>query len=146
MKPWKVLALVAGSLLILAIALGVIWWKRHGPELLQQSSDALTEGRTFGRAGTAEQCVDESIRRLEADSAAGMLTMLRHSLFLRACVEVAPELDALCARDSTHSIFERAKSYAELCRARGARSPYCPQVLQGVTSACDKAGANSRGG
>lgn len=146
MKPWKVLALVAGTLLILAIALGVIWWKRHGPALLQQSQEALAEGETFGRAGTAEQCVNESIRRLDADSAAGMLTALPHSIFLKACAEVAPQLDALCAQVSSQSLTARVGWSAEQCRARGARSPHCPQLLQILAPTCKDAGANARGG
>ena len=136
MRTWKLIAIVVGAAVVIAVVLAGDWWGRNGPKLLQASRAELQAGRDRGRVATTEQCIDDSIRRLDADSA-GILATVRQSFFVKGCVEAAADLRTFCARDTTHGMMARARWYANLCLAKKAKSPYCPQLLQPLAMACD---------
>ena len=145
MRPFKWILIVLGALAVAGIAAGVLWWRRHGPELVEGAQREMADGRAYGRHGTAAQCVDSTLRRLDP-ARSGIATVVGLSLFAQACSEVASELPALCQQVSAGSLVGRMKRLVGFCTERGIRNPACAQVLQPVAELCKRRQPAASGG
>lgn len=139
MRALKWTAIIVGGLVVILVVAGSLWWRTNGKAFMDAARTEGAAGESLGLTVTAQQCLDESVRRLEADSSVAVTTAMKHSFFLQGCIRKARELPALCARDTTSSVLARTKWAAEACRLYGAKSPFCPNLIQTVGMACDSA-------
>ena len=79
-----------GLLVIAGIAAGYFFINSHKDHWVAEGKKVQDEGRTYAAGKTANDCVDESIRRLH--TAGGILGEVRVRVFLRGCIDAAAEL------------------------------------------------------
>lgn len=85
-------ALVA--LVVIAIAVGGIWWKRNGAGLQDQAMEASRDGARFGMVRDEQACFAEGRRRAaESTSFQGTFTV---GAFVRACMEYSKPTPGFC--------------------------------------------------
>lgn len=135
MRTIKILLGIVGVFVALLVIGGFVWWKRNGGALLETVRLATEAGQHFGRSRTAEECIDETLRRL-VPAQSNLGGVIEHSTFLRSCAESAAGLDEVCVRDRDVGLRERLTRQAERCRLAAAKSVFCPQVLQSLDALC----------
>jgi hypothetical protein len=126
-----------GLLIIAGIAAGYFFINSHKDEWMAEGKKQQEEGRTYAAGKTANDCVDESLRRLR--SGGGIMGEVRVRVFLRGCVDAAAESPQLCESAPPRTEFIRSARWTlDECARRGMpQSQPCSRVMQELQKYCD---------
>ena len=136
MKFKTVLWLLAGAFALL-IGGGFLWWRKHGPELMQKAKLAIDEGHALGLRANGLQCVDSTLSQLDPKEPK-LGSTVRLGLFFRSCAEKSSGLPAICAQDTSSSLMGRMRWIQRVCKERGVSNPMCPSVLNPLAELCTR--------
>ena len=142
MPKWaKVLLAIgcgAGILLILAAIGGYYFISSHKDQWVAEAKKVDEEGRVFAAGKTANDCVDEALRRLQIHS--GFMDEVRTRTFLRGCLEAAADSPGVCDGVPPHREIIRTATWSlRDCARRGMpQSQPCTRALQELQTYCEK--------
>lgn len=151
MPTWLrvLLALFLAAMVLLAggAFLAYRWFHAHRAEIVESGTAVRREAVAFGRGRDSRQCVDESVRRLNASR--GFTGEVKTRLFLGGCLSVAAEPPGFCESVPRQSeIVASAEWTINECRNLDAADiSRCSRLMQEVLRHCDpdQAGGRSRG-
>jgi hypothetical protein len=141
MPAWlKIILIVIGVFVLLMIGFGVtmfLYFNQHKEEWMKASSAAKQEGQAYGEGKDANQCVDESVRRL--GTCAGLQCEVVTRIFMQNCFTKAAPSPQLCTGIPKRSeILRSAKWSLEECGRRGlSGNQPCGRLMQEVQRYCD---------
>jgi hypothetical protein len=133
------LILVIGiALAVLAVFLGIRWFRSHEGELREQGRAVVAEGQDFGRGKDAEACVAESFARLKRCD--GFICEAKTKVFLQHCVSTSNVPPAFCEGVPRRSEILASATWAleECARRRLANDRPCTRLVGALQEACEK--------
>lgn len=132
-----VLAVVA-VLVVLFAGAGFFLWKKHGRELIEEGKQTLAEGRETGGRTDNAGCVSETLVRYS--QAQGIAGAIKHSLFLRSCLESSSPTPGFCDQvPKSTELMRSARWKLEQCDASGlSGDDGCNQLFEQVQRYCEK--------
>lgn len=146
MPNWlRALLAIFGVLVLVVVAIGFAafrWMKVHGTEFAERSKAVVAEGRTFGEGKSANDCVEEGLRRARASS--GFMASVNVRVFSSACFRAATVPPDFCSAVPT-SIMDSARWASEQCSKRKLGGDQaCIGVFQEMTVACERRSGAAR--
>lgn len=142
MPKWLkvVLALFAGLMVLCGVSGFVAWrWLDNNKERLKSMGDAAArDGTAWGRTHDANSCVDEALRRNDAEG--GIVNEAGHGIFMRACLDTAPRPAGFCdGVPPKNEIFQTAEWVVKKCLAlnRAGDQP-CTRLVKAIQESCAK--------
>lgn len=141
MPAWLkvLLAIGCGFVLMLIIigAAGIYFFRSHKDQWLAEAKKVDEEGRAYAAGRTANDCIDESLRRLRVHS--GFMDEVRIRTFLNGCLDASAESPQLCEGVPPQSeILRTAQWSIGECARRGMpRNQPCTRVHE-VQKYCER--------
>lgn len=140
MPKWlKVVLIIFGGFAFLCLATagaGYVWFTENKDKLKGVGDRAKSEGAAFAYNRTAEDCVDEALRRLENHR--GIVEQAENKLFIKACLEKAQRPPQFCDGVPPRSeLMATATWSVERCVAKGKTNDQdCARLMQAIVEAC----------
>jgi len=142
MPKWAKVLLAIGCggavILVVIVVAGVRFLDRHKDQWIAEARKTKEDGVAFGQGKSANDCIDEALRRLP--EANGILAETRVRVFLTGCLDVAAIPPQMCDRVPPRSEIIKSVTWSlHECSQRGmAQSQPCARVLQELQARCEK--------
>ena len=141
MPTWlKVILILLAALAVVVAGLGYAgyrWLDSHKGELRQQGLQVRKEAEEFARGKDAEQCIAESLARL--DRCDGIVCDVRTKLFLNTCLQKTGIPPNVCATLPKRTEFITSAKWAmEECARRGrSNDQRCARIIATLQERCE---------
>lgn len=142
MPKWlKVLLAIFAVLLLLCGASAFFakrWFDDNKDRLKALGDTAAKDGATWAMTHDAHSCVDEALRRYDAEG--GMVAEAGHTIFMRTCLDTAPRPAGFCdGVPPKNEIFQTAEWCVKKCVAlnRPGSQP-CTRMVKAIQESCSR--------
>jgi hypothetical protein len=117
---------------------GYRWIESHQGELHQQAEQVRKEATEFAQGRDAEQCIAESLARL--DRCDGIICDVRTKVFLGFCLDKTGIPANVCATIPKRGDFSASAKWSiDECARRGrARDQRCMRIIATLQEQCEK--------
>ncbi|MEP7157365.1 MAG: hypothetical protein ABI905_16410 [Betaproteobacteria bacterium] len=133
------LIVLAGIAAVLALAVGgaVWWWKSHADEIMGAMDVAIEAGRKEGATLDEAGCLDVAAARHREPASQGLIASTRNGITFQTCLQVSRLTPDFCREvPSKSNPFDAANWAQQVCAKQGLSDPYCPSLMQQVTTYC----------
>lgn len=137
----RILLIIVGVfvlMIVTAVSIGYVMFKRHGPQLKSRIEKSVAEGEAFGKGRPDSECVDEAFAHLKRCT--GFVCEADAQLFLTSCLAEAEPTAALCIGvPKPDSLRETIRWSLEECEKRGMpRNQRCTRLIGAIQSHCSR--------
>lgn len=138
-KAMKVILIIVVCIVVLVVLVGgasVYYVSKHKQEWLEAGNKVLDEGEKFGSQTDNDGCVAEVVERARREP--GFSAGLKHTVFLRACLEASRPVPGFCDVPKRTEFIKSAQWQQQKCQAVGLTADtYCSQIFTQVQQFCE---------
>ena len=132
------------GIILLVVAGGVWFWKRHGTSMIDDSKAAYVQGTREGSATDEKGCLEAAISRYQERR--GFANGIANNVRLGSCLDASRAVPDFCQSvPSADNPFLLATFSAQRCEQSGLKNdPFCPQMFQQVAKYCSSEGRRTK--
>jgi hypothetical protein len=148
-KWLKVLLIVSGAAVIFIVGIGVaatMWLSANKESFKRQGEALLAEARTFGAVHDQNECLDESMKRVDGCGAVSFVCQAEAGIFLQHCLESSKPTEGFCdGVPDKNAVMDTAMYRIAKCESLGGRKGDgpCGRVLASVERYCQARATNA---